>query len=216
MYCKNCGSQVGDGVRFCANCGTPTAQQQNPAAKKIIPTSAVVNNVNANAPVNLNQSLVKLFCITAGLQILVFIFRFLTFVKLTHKTSLSRLVEKYSVYEVMNEASDEIFSSSIGSVIVIILFLLSIAFCIMPVIKKQIDKSKRLILGKVLMIYNLLVYALMIFATIDSISENKNRVGRDYSYSGGITFWGWLSVILTIAALVLMFKISKKTKEMFK
>ncbi len=216
MYCKNCGSQVSDNAKFCAKCGTPTAKQQTPVAKSIIQNPTVVNNVNANAPVNIDKDLVKLFCITAGLQLLVFIFRFFTFVNLTQRASIFRRLEKYSIYEVMNNASDELFSSSIGSVIFIILFLLSIVFCIMPVIKKQINNRKRLILGKILMIYNLLVYAFVIFGTYDTIKQNKDSYGREYSYSGGITFIGWLSVIMTIVALVFMFKISKKTKEMFK
>lgn len=216
MYCKNCGSQVSDNAKFCAKCGTTTAKQQTPVAKSIIQNPTVVNNVNANAPVNIDKDLVKLFCITAGLQLLVFIFRFFAFVNLNQRASIIRRLEKYSIYEVMNNASDELFSSSIGSFVFIILFLMSIVFCIMPVIKKQINKRMRLILGKILMIYNLLVYAFVIFGTYDTIKQNKDSLGREYSYSGGITFVGWLSVIMTIVALVFMFKISKKTKEMFK
>ena len=32
MFCKKCGQQLNDGMRFCTQCGTPTSAAQNPAA----------------------------------------------------------------------------------------------------------------------------------------------------------------------------------------
>ena len=36
MFCKKCGQQLPDGIKFCTKCGTPTAAAQNPAAQRTV------------------------------------------------------------------------------------------------------------------------------------------------------------------------------------
>ena len=57
MFCKNCGNQIPDGVRFCPKCGKETGtvpSNQNAAGQDVINKNTVEHSTTAQSTVNLN------------------------------------------------------------------------------------------------------------------------------------------------------------------
>lgn len=57
MFCKNCGNQIPDGVRFCPKCGKETRtvpSNQNAARQDVINKNTVEHSTTAQSTVNLN------------------------------------------------------------------------------------------------------------------------------------------------------------------
>ena len=68
MFCKNCGKELPDGVKFCTNCGATVDGAQNDGASGQTTYTGTVNGGNANAPKNRNIGVcILLSIVTCGI-----------------------------------------------------------------------------------------------------------------------------------------------------
>ena len=72
MFCKNCGSQVPEGIAFCAACGTPVAAA--PAAAPVAAAPAASNPAQAAVAAVKNNGTIKLIAIIAAIAIVLGLF----------------------------------------------------------------------------------------------------------------------------------------------
>lgn len=81
MFCKNCGTEVQEGVSFCANCGTPVTAEAPVAAAPEAP---------AAAPKSVNSNLIRLIALAAAAVILI-----VGFVAILGGNSAKAVAKKY-------------------------------------------------------------------------------------------------------------------------
>lgn len=205
MFCKNCGTQINDNERFCGSCGTPVEQKEQPIINNNISTPVA-------APTEVDGSLAITFIVTVVLQLIMLILRFVSFGK--YRVA----VEDLGISDGGTYSLNELMSSSGETTIFVILILASIILCILPIIKNTLGKRRRMILSKIVAFWNAFTVGMGIWAIADCVASNKESIAYNYgeeffSGSWSLTFGGWLNVIITVAIIIVLFVISKKTKK---
>lgn len=211
MSCKICGAEIASDGKFCGKCGTPANTNYQPVISSQPPIGNTLFRQTQTLPVN--SSLFKLFVAAAVLQVIMLILRFIPFGSYYVEAEFAGISrEDGGTYSI-----NEIFGKLGEPVVFIILLIASIAFCILPIVKNTLNNQNKMILPKIAAFWNAFMLCLGIIILGDAVSTAKEH----YSYyidediitaSWNLTFGGWLNIIVTIAALVLFFVISKKTK----
>lgn len=206
MQCKRCGKELNDYVVFCPDCATPVVREVKVSEEDRQRAEALRNDPKF-------AKMMKVMLIaTAALQFLTLILRFVPFAEwsLVIGAIDKRYGESMSINSVMGVLGEPVLYT--------ILLLVSMALCVFPVVKNAPVKRRRMILGKVLAFWNLLIGAFVVAMGADTVKYNTKRfvyeLGEEAvtSSSCGLTLGGWLSVIVTLATIVALFIISNKTK----
>ncbi len=206
MFCQNCGREMKAGEKFCGKCGTPIGElyQSTPTC------DASVLPVNESATID--AYLAKTFIIATVCQVIMLVLRFVSFGKYHVAVADLGISDggRYSINELMG--------SSVETALFVILITISIALCILPLIKNSPKKRQRMVLSKIVVIWNCFTVGMSIWALADCVTSNKNSIvynfGEQYfTGSWSLTLGGWLNVIITAATVILLFKISNKTKN---
>ena len=56
MFCRNCGKQLEDNVRFCLNCGTPVVRQAQAVERPPVQNTELAGEVQGTQVVNQPQA----------------------------------------------------------------------------------------------------------------------------------------------------------------
>ena len=210
MYCKHCGRELNDYVVFCPDCGKPIVRVEKYSEEDRQRAEALRDDPKF-------AKFMKVMLIAAAaLQAMTLILRFVPFAEWS--LVIGNLNKSYGEVTSINTVMSKLGES----VIYTILLLVSIAFCVLPVVKNAPVKRRKMILGKVLAFWNLAVGAFILLMAADTVKSNTERFVYQLgeaavtSSSSGLTFGGWLSVLVTLATIVVLFVISNKTKLMDK
>lgn len=205
MFCQNCGTQISDNERFCGKCGTPVEQVATQVNKS-------TPNLNATSNTPIDGSLAMMFITSAVLFFVQIILWFVDFGK--YSMTVDDLgIERSGAYSI-----HYLMGSTAFSVIMVIIMIVCIGLCLLPIIKNTLGQRRRMIFQKIVVFVNAFWFVMSIFSLSDYISSNEanfeSQLGSGYfSGSWGLTFGGWLNVIVLVGTLILLFKISSKTKK---
>lgn len=221
MYCRNCGTKLEDGQRFCGTCGAknvdetpanqapntqyhapntqyhaPNAQYQAPNAQYQAPRV----QPQAQSPVGRNSFLGKysdpiaiLYMVTALLFLLQFLFFFVSAVKISY----------FGVSASLFEVAKEIDGGLAFIIIPIIgLDIASFVLCVLPVVMRTWTQRRRLVCAKISGIY-LAFWLIMLFVEI--LDEGGGYVS--------LTVGGVLLILFSVALIVLPFVITHMVKK---
>lgn len=117
-------------------------------------------------------------------------------------TGEANLVDEYSSISKIFEGAPII------TVIIMSIFVLSLLMLVIPIIKNATEKSRKLIFSKICTIISLVFFSFLFFAQIISLMDYF-----DYGAICRLTVGGWLYIIAHIALIVVLFKISSKSKK---
>ncbi len=206
MFCKNCGTEISDTEKFCGKCGTPVETQKT---QTVTPHTSNLS-ISTNTPVD--GSLAMMFIASAACFLLQIILWFVNFGK------YSMNVEQISQSRSGAYSLNDMMEGTPLSTIVVIMMIIAIGMCILPIIKNNLNKRRRMIFAKIVAILNSLGMIMCISSLSDYISRNKSsfdsQLGEGFfEGSWSLTFGGILNIIVTIALIVLLFVISSKTKK---
>lgn len=223
-FCRKCGKELADTESFCSACGTKvdginfsdavssvkrgTAQIAEKVTKNVRGSdykNKLLNSYNGL------QSAKTMFLVTLGSVLLNFILMFFDMAKI----NLFIVSESGSFIKIMNNIKD--LSSSYGGgdaevflpllTISIILTLASLVLAALPVLLGKSYNKKFLILNYITMIYNFLIYLVMILGY--SASEGS------YSTTE-VTFMAYVYLAETIAVIIITKIFSNKLKAVQK
>ena len=223
-FCRKCGKELADTESFCSACGTKvdginfsdavssvkrgTAQIAEKVTKNVQGSdykSKLLNSYNGL------QSAKTMFLVTLGSVLLNFILMFFDMAKI----NLFIVSESGSFIKIMNDIKD--LASSYGGgdaevflpllTISIILTLASLVLAALPVLLGKSYNKKFLILNYITMIYNFLIYLVMILGY--SASEGS------YSTTE-VTFMAYVYLAETIAVIIITKMFSNKLKAVQK
>ena len=169
-------------------------------------TSPVAQNVQ-----NIEWSLAISYIVAAILQFVMLILRYVPF-------------GKYHVeVKELRVGNDFTFSiawtmGSIETAIFVTLIIISTVLCILPIIKKSLEIRRRMIFSKIVVFWNALTIGLTILVILNNLESAEKSIAYNYgeeviSSFWNLTFGGWLNIIITLATIVLLFVISRKTKK---
>lgn len=206
MFCKNCGTKITENEKFCGKCGTPVGE----ANSSVMMGKSFESSITDSTPID--GSLAMTFIVTAILQLIMLVLRFVSFGK--YRVA----VEDLGISDGGTYSINELMGSSGETAIFVILILISIALCILPIIKNSLGKRRRMILSKIAVFWNAFTVGMGVWALADCVASNKESIAYNYGEgfftgSWSLTFGGWLNVIVTLVTIVLLFVISKKTKK---
>lgn len=206
MFCKNCGAEIKNNGKFCGQCGTPVGEVN----QTIVSSENLETSIVSNTPID--SSLAVTYIATAVLQFIMLIVRFVSFGKY-HVDVKDLGIGDGGTYSI-----NELMGSSGETAIFVILLILSIVLCILPIIKNSLNKRRRMILSKIVAFWNTFTVGMGIWALADVVASNKESIAHNFGEehftgSWSLTFGGWLNIIVTLATIVLLFVISKKTKQ---
>ena len=224
-FCRKCGKELADTESFCSVCSTKvdginfsdavssvkrgTAQIAEKVTKNVQGSdykSKLLNSYNGL------QSAKTMFLVTLGSVLLNFILMFFDMAKI----NLFIVSESGSFIKIMNDIKD--LASSYGGggdaevflpllTISIILTLASLVLAALPVLLGKSYNKKFLILNYITMIYNFLIYLVMILGY--SASEGS------YSTTE-VTFMAYVYLAETIAVIIITKMFSNKVKAVQK
>lgn len=206
MFCKNCGTEISDTEKFCGKCGTPVETQKTSVATPTTPDLGISSNTSVDG------LLAMMFIASAACFLLQIILWFVNFGK--YSMSVEQISQSRSgAYSLNNFMEGTPLTS-----IVIIMMIIAIGMCILPIIKNNLNKRRRMIFTKIVAIVNSLGILFGINCLSDNIERNKNsfdsQLGEGFfEGSWSLTFGGILNIIVTVALIVLLFVISSKTKK---
>lgn len=194
-FCSKCGNALQETERFCAKCGAAVeAAPYNPVTEAPVQPIAqpvAVASVQAN-----NLSL--FYIITLGLQVLQFI---LWFCKTFEGSS----------YFVSQSISTPVAleTAELGgvSVVAIILSIIGILVTALPVVMQTTSKRNALVVPKLTVLWSTIWFIILWMAMA---SQSNAYV------SAGPTFAGVLFLLVSLAIIVLLFKISATAKKLAK
>lgn len=210
MFCKNCGAQISDGKKFCGSCGAPVTEPIDVDKVERAPQENPSILIGSKAE---ESALKKCFLIVSGLMLLMLILRFVSFGKY-HVGVVGYSIgsgDAYSLNEFMG-------SGGIGAAIYVIIVLASIAMCLLPFFKNDFLRRRRMIIPKIITIWNGFTMGLAVQSLAECVESNKQSVENSFGsgyFEGSweILFGGWLNIAVTIAVIVMLFVISRKTKK---
>lgn len=198
MFCKNCGSELKEGARFCGKCGTPIGSSNAPTRQNA-PESRIVNAGSA-----IDGKIAVFYLAATALFILEIILWFTGSLNISASLfGFTVGAGSFSVHFFLSEAG-----LGIISVLVVLLSITSATLCLLPFVKGGISQYRKLILQKIVAIWN---FAWFFLISMIALSE-----GNNYGADAGFTFGGWLFILAGIGLCVLLFVISSKTKKLNK
>lgn len=122
----------------------------------------------------------------------------------------------YESYELLVEQKEEVSMCTLWSedapgltVAVVILSVISIAMCVLPLIKNNFEKRVFPIVIKIILVLSCVVFAIFYISLISAASSYD---GIMENHKIGLTFWGYVQLISLIASVTIAFIISSKTK----
>ena len=202
MTCKNCGTEIKETEQVCSKCGTPVTMTNQ------ITKSAKNIGISMTKDIPTGHPMFIYYAAAAMLQLLLLIFRFVSFI------SYSIEIEELSIGKYGSFSINELMGSSLETVIFILAMLSSIALCVLPILKKDLDKHRKMIFSWIAVCWNAITAVLSIISISDYVARSQRGVSQSFtSASWSLSFGGWLNILFTIATLVVLFLISKKTKN---
>lgn len=156
--------------------------------------------------VDVKESIKKLYMILGVLQIFKLIMWFVNTSYESYEV-LTKQEKKYSMITLWSEVD-----MSWINVLVIIFSVISIAICVLPIIKNNLEKRIFPVSLKIIIILSCVVFAAFYIFLIVAASEYSNGLDSEVNHKVGLTFWGYLQLISLIASVVITFKLSSKTK----
>lgn len=206
MFCKKCGTELKGSEKFCGKCGTPVGQANQSVVTGKEPVSSIVKSTQVDGPLAITV------IVAAVCQLIMLVLRFVSFGK--YRLAVEGSGMRHSGTCSLNE----LLGSTGETTIFIILVLISMALCILPIIKNSLGKRQRMILPKIAAFWNAFMVGMGIWGLADYVARNKENIAynfREEYFSGSwsLTFGGWINIIITLVTIVLLFIISKKTKN---
>ncbi len=198
-FCSKCGNALQETERFCAKCGAAVeAAPYNPVTEAPVqPIAQPVAVASAQA-----NNLSLFYIITLGLQVLQFI---LWFCK-TFQASAMGISNSVSTHEAF--VSDDLGAIS---TIAIILSIIGLLVTALPVVMKTTSKRNALVVPKLTVLWST-VWFVIYWAALSSRASDYSSFGM----SAGPTFAGVLFLLVSLAIIVLLFKISATAKKLAK
>lgn len=217
MFCPKCGNQVNANERFCGKCGEnlqnvfqqqvqpqqvqpqPQYQQpgtvQPPYSYQPYPQAPVQPAANSKEATTLKI----LYLVLTATSLLS---AFLWFAKGMYASAMG--MKQTGSFHQMCQGGGEILSvlNVIFGIVLAVLFLL-------PVLTNTAGKRRRLIGTKILAILQTLCFAIVMLAAVGEASGSYWGV----TISWGLTFVGWIYLLTILAALILPYMISSKSKK---
>lgn len=196
-FCSKCGNALQETERFCAKCGAPvdTAPYNpvaeapvQPAAQPVVAAPAKANNLGV------------FYLATLGLQVLQLI---LWFCK-TFQASAMGMSHSVSTHEAF--VSDDM---GFISTVAIILSIVGLLVTALPVVMKTTSKRNALVIPKITILWST-VWFIIYWAALSSRASDYSSFGM----SAGPTFAGVLFLIVSLAVIVMLFKISATAKKL--
>lgn len=198
-FCSKCGNALQETERFCAKCGAPVdTAPYNPVAEA--PVQPVAQPVAA-APAQTNN-LGLFYVITLGLQVLQLI---LWFCK-TFQASAMGISNSVSTHEAF--VSDDM---GFISTVAIILSIVGLLVTALPVLLKTTSKRNALVIPKITILWST-VWFIIYWMALSSRASDYSSFGM----SAGPTFAGVLFLIVSLAVIVMLFKITADAKKLNK
>ena len=233
MICKKCGNELNIGERFCPKCGTaaPPAfcsrcggvlnvesscphcgatvlmtvsnQLKEQAGKLRDAAKSVSQSLPASLAPKSTASGLSSFPISyIGIAALHILLAILWFCKTITISALGIYSEKFSMQDICKQSD-----SSWLTVITVILLLAGAVFALLPLVRQDIEKLKKLTIPKIASIWTTLWF-------IGQIIYSTHQAGNYHNYNAsvGITFGGFLFILAGIGAIALPLILSPISK----
>lgn len=156
--------------------------------------------------VDVKENIKKLYMILGVLQIFKLIMWFVDTSYESYELFIKH-EEKYSMITLWSEVD-----MSWITVFAIIFSIISIAMCVLPIIKNDFEKRIFPVAIKIILILSCVVFAAFYILLIVATSEYSSGLDSEVNHKVGLTFWGYLQLISLIASVVISFMLSAKTK----
>jgi len=214
-FCGSCGKQLNESAAFCPGCGAKVKTVANetfymgaqPNSNVGESTTAMLHSVTQAGTNGLKQlgANMTLFIMTACLLIFSFI---LMFIPIVYESAffIVRQSENYSLSFLLGE-------SGLGFLMVVGVLLVIIAaiFLFLPLLTNNNYTKRSFILTKIWSIYSLCVGSLMMLIAVIGGAQQIQQLRRQgFEVSIGLTFGGYLFLLINIALIVAVFKLSSK------
>ena len=213
-FCGKCGKELNGNRAFCTNCGAKAETAANNPLRMGVQSNSDVGGSTTMMLQSVQQTGIgrlkqlgenmNLFITMACLLILSFIF---TFVPIIYEsaTLFVRVSESYSLSYMLSE-------SGLGFLTVagVLLMIISAIFLFLPLLTNGKHTTKSFIFAKIWSIYSLALGLLMMLVSI----IGGTQVARDWGniVSIGVTFGGYLFLLINIALIITTYKLSSKFK----
>jgi hypothetical protein len=210
-FCGKCGTKIEEGDIFCPNCGTKTG----------------VSNSSINQTItsfkNTTRSSLSRLGTNKNLFIFVFTALVLNFILLLCPTmnisALSIVNMSFSFTGIFSTANQfmSLFGGESSSALTIIstffkigniLVFLSAIVMVFPLFRKGTYRAGYLIISKVAALYTFIINLLLIIIIAIAVASNADGFA-----SFGLTFVGWLYIIVSIVWIISLFMLSSKFKK---
>ncbi len=124
----------------------------------------------------------------------------------------------YESYEFLIEHKEEYSMCTLWSedapgltVAVVILSVISIAMCVLPIIRNNPEKRIFPIVTLIILLVSCVAFAIFYISLISAVSSHSSMMSVA-NQKIGLTFWGYLQLISLIISVIITFVISSKTK----
>lgn len=154
--------------------------------------------------IDVKENIKKLYMILGVLQIFKLILWFVN----TMFESYEFFTETKKTFSMCTLWADDAPGLTVAAVI---LSAISIAMCVLPILKGNFEKRIFPIVTAIILHVSCICFAIM-YITILSASSQYGDLDSAVNHKVGLTFWGYLQLISLVASVVIAFMLSSKTK----
>lgn len=199
MFCKNCGTQLPDGTRFCSSCGSST--DPNAPAK---PVRTVALGDKYQMP-----TWKIMYLVAVGLLLLAMIFHFTDTMGLTVSGYGESETERVSLIDVVEEETMmELDGWSNLTVMLYVAAIIIPGLPFIPMLKFKFDAGKLLAL-RIAAIWSFAWFLIGDIYLWSKVAKSAFGV----SIYPVISAWGLIQILLLAGAVVLSFMVTKQLKK---
>lgn len=202
MFCKNCGKEINDDIKYCNFCGNDV-RRLNPTPKNIY---------------NFNKKAVDFFLplgeAKKWLILIMFLLLLNPLLSMCENYKFSESITGQNVYsetfsvfkDVLLMLAEEIPFVGFLIFVGILAIIFAEIFMVVPLIKRSKYKSIYLIPTKII---SIIAFLFIMFLNVGNFIESNNNEFINYT----LTFWGWLLNLDIITLVVITFKLSSIIKK---